>query len=95
MTATAIRAKLTNLGDGVTMSTPSPMVRVLWHHNDGEHIIAYLGFQDRELANKCYQYLLGRVGKFDRSTNAGICKPRKATRVDGAELEIKWHASCA
>lgn len=92
-TATLPTAKLSTLADGVTMSTPSPLIRVLWHHNGGdEHIVAYIGFLDRELASKCFEYLCKEVGRYDRSTNAGICKPRQAKRIEDAAYEIKWHA---
>jgi hypothetical protein len=89
----AIRAKLTKLGDGAVMSAPSPRVRILWHHNQGqEHVIAYLGFLDVESAEVCYRWLVARFGKYDRNTNAGVTKPRKARRVEGCLLEIKWHS---
>jgi len=87
-----IRARLTKLGEGVVMSAPSPRVRILWHHNgQGEHVIAYLGFVDAEVAQACYQWLVARVGKYNRKTNCGVNKPRRARRVDDCLLEIKWH----
>jgi len=86
-----ILAKLIKLGDGVVMCAPSPRVRILWHHNQGkEHRIAYLGFVDAETAEACYQWLVSRFGKYDRKTS-GVNKPRKAKRVSGCLLEIKWH----
>jgi hypothetical protein len=93
MGATMIRAKLTRLGNGAVMSAPSPRVRILWHHNQGqEHVIAYLGFVDAEVAEACYRWLVDRFGKYNRDTNAGVNKPRRASRVDGCLLEIKWHS---
>ena len=100
MTATAfvsaatcrIRAKLTTLANGVSMATPSPMARVLRHHNgDAEKVIAYLGFNDPALADDCQSYLSGSVGRYNRSADTGVCKPRKAERVEGAAFELKWH----
>ena len=100
MTATAIRAKLSTLADGVTMATPSPLVRLLWHHNGGvEKAIAYLGFTVGAslpkayptLADDCHSYLSDSVGRYNRSADAGVCKPRKAERVEGAAFELKWH----
>jgi len=88
-----IRARLTKLGDNVVMAAPSPRVRILWHHNQGqEHIIAYLGFVDARAANACYQWLVARVGKYNWNSNSGVNRPRKAKRVDGCLLEIKWHS---
>ncbi len=87
------RAKLTTLADGVVMAVPSPRVRVLWHHNQGsEHVVAYLGFDSAEVASTCYQWLLSKAGKYNRQANTGVNKPRKASRVEGCQLEIKWHA---
>ncbi len=37
-------------------------------------------------------YLVERVGRYDRQANAGVNKPRKASRVEGCQLEIKWHS---
>ncbi len=88
-----IRAKLTKLDTNVVMSAPSPRVRILWHYNQGqEHVIAYLGFVDSEMAENCYRWLVARFGKYNYKTNSGVNKPRKAKRVDGCLLEIKWHS---
>jgi hypothetical protein len=87
-----IRAKLTKLSANVVMSAPSPRVRILWHYNGQEHVIAYLGFMDAEMAEVCYRWLVTRFGKYNQKNKAGINKPRKARRVDGCLLEIKWHS---
>ncbi|NJL99886.1 MAG: hypothetical protein HC924_14295 [Synechococcaceae cyanobacterium SM2_3_2] len=87
-----IRSKLTQLDPGVVMASPSPRVRVIWHHNQGgEHVIAYPGFDSAEAADICHRWLLAKVGKFDRKANAGVNRPRRAQRVDGCTHEIKWH----
>ena len=79
------------------MVTPSPLVRLLWHHNGGvEKAIAHLGFTVGaslpeaypQLADDCHSYLTDSIGRYSRS---GVCKPRKAERVQGAALELKWH----
>jgi len=86
------RSTLTRLADGVVMATPSPSVRIIWHHNAGtEHIVAYLGFDDAAHAETCYQWIAAKFGRYDRKANSGVCKVRKARRVDGLSLEIKWH----
>ena len=73
---------------------------MLWHHNSGtEKAIGYLGFNVgaslpkaySQLAEACYTYLTDSVGRYNRSADAGICKPRKAERIQGAALELKWH----
>jgi hypothetical protein len=87
-----IRAKLTKLSANVVMSAPSPRVRILWHYNGQEHVIAYLGFMDAEMAEFCYRWLVDRFGKYNRDTNSGVNKPRKAKRVNGCLWEIKWHS---
>jgi hypothetical protein len=87
-----IRAKLTQLDPGVVMASPSPRVRVIWHHNAGsEHVVAYLGFNNSETADTCYSWLLAKVGKYDRKANSGVNRVRRAQRVDGCTHEIKWH----
>ncbi len=88
-----IRVGIKRLAQGVVMAVPSPRVRVVWHHNAGnEHVVAYLGSVESETAESCYRYLVERVGRYDRQASAGVNKPRKASRVEGCQLEIKWHS---
>jgi len=88
-----VRAKVQKIAPGVVMSVPSPRIRIIWHHNEGEreHVIAYLGFSDLQAAEACYKWLAAKVGRYNRITNSGVCKPRKAQRVNCA-FEIKWHS---
>lgn len=88
-----LTTKLVKLADGVVMASPSPRVRVLFHNLHGsQHTICYLGFTSQESAQQCYQYLLRKVGGYQHSRRAGICKPRKAERVENMTYEIKWHS---
>ena len=81
MSSPSIHTQLTPLADGITMASPSPLTAVLWHHNGGtEKVIGYLGFNDSQLAEACYTYLTDSVGRYNRSSDAGVCKPRKAHR---------------
>lgn len=88
-----LTTKLVKLADGVTMAIPSPRVRVIFHNLEGaQHTIAYLGFSSQEAAKACHQFLLRKVGGYQHSKRAGICKPRKAERVENMTYEIKWHS---
>lgn len=89
------RATLTRLADAVVMSAPSPRIRVIFDNAHGpQHTLTYLGFDDAAAADACYAWLAANelVGKYNRKTGSGACKPRFATRVDGATVEIKIHS---
>ena len=88
------RAKLTKLDVGVVVAAPSPRVRVLFdnrNHTDQKTIL-YVGFPDKESAERVYSWLITHGHRhYDRATDTGILKPRKAERVDGMAWEIKIH----
>jgi len=88
------RAKLTQLDVGVVVAAPSPRVRVLFdnRNHSSQKVILYVGFPDRESAEKLYSWLISHGHRhYDRATDTGILKPRKAERVDGQAWEIKIH----
>jgi len=83
-------SKLTRLADGVVMATPSPSVRIIWHHNAGsEHVVSYLGFDDAAHAETCYQWIAAKFGRYDRAKNAGVCKVILTFGIQG-----DWHDCC-
>jgi DNA-binding LacI/PurR family transcriptional regulator len=92
------RAKLTQLDAGVVMSAPSPRVRVIYNNRNHatQKEILYVGFTDKATAEACYSHLLAKGHRhYDRATDTGMNKPRKAERVDGMAWEIKYHRPTA
>ena len=92
------RAKLTKLDAGVMMSTPSPRVRLIYDNRNHatQKEILYAGFPDKESAEKVYSWLINHGYRhYDRATDTGMLKPRKAERVDGMAWEIKIHRPTA
>jgi DNA-binding LacI/PurR family transcriptional regulator len=92
------RSKLTVLDPGVVMSTPSPRVRVIYDNRNHatQKEILYVGFTDKATAEACYSHLLAKGHRhYDRATDTGMNKPRKAERVDGMAWEIKYHRPTA
>ena len=88
------RAKLTKLDVGIVVATPSPRVRVIFDNRNysTQKVILYVGCPDKESAEKLYSWLITHGYRhYDRATDAGILKPRKAERVDGMAWEIKIH----
>ncbi|GAB4211789.1 MAG: hypothetical protein OHK0012_04880 [Synechococcales cyanobacterium] len=91
-------ATLTKLDVGIVMSCPSPRVRVIFDNRNHaqQKAIAYFGFADKATAEECYSWLLAKGHKhYDRATDTGSLKPRKAERVDGMAYEIKFHRPTA
>jgi len=92
------RAKLTQLDVGVVMSAPSPRVRVLFDNKNHpqQKVILYVGFADKQAAEGTYSWLLSHgFSHYDRTTDTGSLKPRKAERVEGMAWEIKIHRPSA
>jgi len=88
------RAKLTKLDVGVVVAAPSPRVRVLFDNRNysTQKVILYVGFFSKESAERVYSWLISNGYRhYDRATDTGILKPRKAERVDGMNWEIKIH----
>jgi len=88
------RTKLTQLDVGVVVAAPSPRVRVLFDNRNHatQKVILYVGFPDRESAERVYSWLITHGCRhYDPATDTGILKPRKAERVDGMVWEIKIH----
>jgi hypothetical protein len=87
-------AKLTQLAPGVVMAAPSPRIRVLFDNANRpeQKAIAYLGFDTEEAATRLRTWLLQHgSSSYQRKTDNGINKPRKAERVPGVVYELKWH----
>jgi len=88
------RAKLTKLDVGVVVAAPSPRVRVLFDNRNhaSQKVILYVGFFSKESAERVYSWLIANGYRhYDRATDTGILKPRKAERVSGMAWEIKYH----
>ena len=88
------RATLTKLDVGIVVATPSPRVRVLFDNRNHatQKVVLYVGFPDKESAERVYSWLITHNYRhYDRATDTGILKPRKAKRVDGQAWEIKIH----
>lgn len=95
MTATATcptTAKLIHLGEGAVMSVPSPRVRIIFHQHNGEQAaVSYLGFESKEAADHCRQWLIGQGLKPSGKGQLGVNRPRKAERVETCNWELKIH----
>jgi len=88
------RATLTKLDVGIVVATPSPRVRVLFDNRNHatQKVVLYVGFPDKESAERVYSWLITHGYRhYDRATDTGILKPRKAERVDGMNWEVKIH----
>jgi hypothetical protein len=90
-----VRTKLIKLAEGVYMTKPCNRIRLIYdnaNHED-QKVILYVGFDTYEMAEKCYNYLIKEnlCYRYKRANDTGICKPRKAERVEECAFEIKIH----
>jgi hypothetical protein len=90
-----ITAKLIKLSQGVYMAKPCNRIRLIYDNmnHDSQKVILYVGFDTYELAEKSYNYLIREnlCHRYTRASDTGICKPRKAERVEESAFEIKIH----
>jgi len=98
--ATKLKATVGQIAPGIFRVRWSPRILSICDANRRKDIV-YIGFPDKESADKFYSKVTKRRGdwkwkKYPEQTNGqydgqGITKPRKSERLTEYPYEVKWH----